>query len=92
MARFATIRHPAALAGSIRHAKGGAVAGIDEVAERDAGGRIAEVPPTLDTPSIMDITDSRTLTLERRLANKETRRLMRAQLELRLKKWLMRNP
>ena len=51
------------------------------------GGRIAEIPPLLETPSIIDITDSRTLTLERRLANRDRQRSIRTDLELRLKKW-----
>jgi glycosyltransferase involved in cell wall biosynthesis len=53
----------------------------------NCSGRVAEVPPTLGVPCMIDITDCRTLTLERRLANRETHQSLGQRLGLMLKKW-----
>lgn len=58
---------------------------IDVIA--NFSGLVAEVPPTLGLPCIIDITDSRTLTLERRLANRETQQSVKTRIGLMLKKW-----
>ena len=52
----------------------------------NCSGIIAEVAPTLDIPCITDITDCRTLTLERRLANRTTSPPLRQRMELALKR------